>query len=246
MPEVSVKVKNIVKRYGGFTAVAGLSFEMYGGECFGLLGPNGAGKTTTVKMLCCILPITEGEIEVCGLSARENPREIKAMLGVCPQDMSLDPDFNVERNLLVYARYFGIPKHEAKRRADELIRQFHLEDKSGKPIDELSGGLKKRVAIARSLINRPSLLVLDEPSTGLDPQSRRQIWDAVNALKKEGITILLTTHYMEEASMLCDRLIVVDGGRIIEQGTPAGLLAKHACANLEDVYIKLTGKQLRE
>lgn len=243
-----VKVSRLVKRYDGFTAVDGIDFEIAKGECFGLLGPNGAGKTTTVKTVCCILPVTEGDISVDGLSAREYPREIKARIGVCHQENNLDPDFSVFKNLTVYSRYFDIPAEEAKRRAAVLIEQFRLYDKLDRPIDDLSGGLKKRLLIARALINNPSLVILDEPTTGLDPQSKHQIWDEVGKMKSLGTTVILTTHYMEEASLLCDRLIIIDKGKIIESGTPRALIEKHAGkeGTLEEVFLKLTGRQLRE
>jgi len=245
--EPVIQASGLVKRYETLTAVAGIDFEINKGECFGLLGPNGAGKTTTVKMLCCTLPITEGDIRILGLSARERPREIKARLGVCPQEVNLDPDFTVEKNLVVYSRYFDIPAAEARARAKRLIERFHLHEKSGEPIEDLSGGLKKRLLIARSLINEPAIAVLDEPTTGLDPQSKHQIWDEIGLLKRSGTTIVLTTHYMEEASLLCDHLVIMDQGRIIERGRPKELIAQHASGGtLEDVFLKLTGRQLRQ
>jgi len=242
-----VQASGLVKRYGALTAVAGIDFEIDKGECFGLLGPNGAGKTTTVKMLCCTLPISEGDIRILGMSARSRPREIKARLGVCPQEVNLDPDFTVEKNLVVYSRYFDIPPAEARERARRLIERFHLHEKSGEPIEDLSGGLKKRLLIARALINEPDIAVLDEPTTGLDPQSKHQIWDEVGELKRSGTTVILTTHYMEEASLLCDRLLIMDQGLIVERGRPRELVSKHAPGGtLEDVFLKLTGRQLRE
>ncbi|MBI5243226.1 MAG: ABC transporter ATP-binding protein [Elusimicrobia bacterium] len=243
-----IEASKLVKRYGALTAVHGVDFEIQKGECFGLLGPNGAGKTTTVRMLCCTLPITEGDIRILGLSAREHPREIKARLGVCPQEVNLDPDFTVEKNLVVYSRYFDIPEALARRRARALIERFHLDEKSKEPIEDLSGGLKKRLLIARALVNEPAIAVLDEPTTGLDPQSKHQIWDQVGELKRSGTTVILTTHYMEEAALLCDHLIIMDQGRIIERGRPLELIEKHADSGgtLEDVFLKLTGRQLRE
>jgi len=243
-----VKASGLRKNYGELRAVDGIDFEIGRGECFGLLGPNGAGKTTTVKMLTCALPVSGGDITVEGLSVNENPRGIKYLLGVCPQEVNLDPDFSVVKNLIVYSRYFDIPAPEARRRAEELIERFHLHDKLERPVEDLSGGMKKRLLMARALINRPSLLVLDEPTTGLDPQSRRQIWEEVRTMKKNGLTTLLTTHYIEEAELLCDRLVIVDNGRIIEQGTPMQLIQKHLPdgGNLEDVFLKLTGKHLRD
>ena len=244
----AVEARALVKRYGAFTAVAGIDFQIQRGEVFGLLGPNGAGKTTTVRMLCCVAPVTGGEILVHGMNVSAHPREIKALLGVCPQDFNLDPDFSVLDNLLVYSRYFGIPKDEARRRALALLEEFSITSKAGQNIDELSGGQRRRLLLARALINKPKILLLDEPTTGLDPQSRRNIWEEVGRLKAGGTTILLTTHYMDEAQLLCDRLVVVDNGRIIAQGSPAELIQKHLPqgGNLEDVFIKITGRQLRE
>jgi len=247
MPPV-IKVTGLRKYYGELCAVNGIDFEIQRGECFGLLGPNGAGKTTTVKMLTCALPVSGGDIVVEGMSVNKDPRGIKCILGVCPQEMTLDPDFSVLKNLIVYSRYYDIPYDEAKKRAEELINRFHLHDKLERPIEDLSGGLKKRLLMARALINRPKVLVLDEPTTGLDPQSRHQIWDEVRAMKSNGLTTLLTTHYIEEAELLCDRLVIIDNGLIVEQGTPKQLIAKHldGKGNLEDVFLKLTGKHLRD
>ncbi len=246
--EVLIKAAKLNKCYGDLCAVKSIDFEINRGECFGLLGPNGAGKTTTVKMLTCVLPPTSGDLTMGGLSVKTSPRDIKYKLGVCPQEVNLDPDFSVEKNLTVYSRYFDIPKEEARKRARELIDRFHLHDKLERPIEDLSGGLKKRLLIARALINRPEMLVLDEPTTGLDPQSRRQIWDEVTAMKKGGMTILLTTHYIEEAELLCDRLVIIDQGVIIEQGTPRELIDRHmeGGGTLENVFLKLTGRRLRD
>ncbi|MBI4350534.1 MAG: ABC transporter ATP-binding protein [Elusimicrobia bacterium] len=243
-----IKVTDLRKNYGGLRAVNGVDFEIGRGECFGLLGPNGAGKTTTVKMLTCALPLSGGDITVEGMSVNKDPRGIKYILGVCPQEVNLDPDFSVLKNLLVYSRYFDIPYSEARKRAVELIDRFHLHDKLERPIEDLSGGLKKRLLLARALINRPRVLILDEPTTGLDPQSRRQIWDEVRGMKSNGLTTLLTTHYIEEAELLCDRLVIVDAGKIVEQGTPQELILKHldGKGNLEDVFLKLTGRNLRD
>jgi len=248
MPETVVKATALRKCYGDLCAVNGIDFEIGRGECFGLLGPNGAGKTTTVKMLTCALPVSGGDLTVEGFSVKENPRAIKYLLGVGPKEVNLDPDFSVVKNLVVYSRYFDIPRAEAQKRAEELIARFHLHDKLERPVEDLSGGMKKRLLLARALINRPRLLVLDEPTTGLDPQSRRQIWQEVRDMKKNGLTTLLTTHYIEEAELLCDRLVIIDNGRIIEQGTPMQLIEKHLPdgGNLEDVFLKLTGKHLRD
>jgi len=246
--EPVVKAVALAKRYGELTAVAGIDFEIGKGECFGLLGPNGAGKTSTVNMICCVLPITAGDIAIFGLSAREHQRRIKERIGVCPQETNLDPDFSVTQNLTVYARYFDIPADEARRRARDLVERFRLQDKADVCIEDLSGGLKRRLLVARALVNRPDLAVLDEPTTGLDPQSKHQIWGEIEAMKDSGVTVLLTTHYMEEAALLCDRLVIIDQGLIIESGRPCELIEKHAGGRgtLEDVFLKLTGRQLRE
>jgi lipooligosaccharide transport system ATP-binding protein len=246
--ETIIKVSDLRKNYGELRAVDGIDFEIKKGECFGLLGPNGAGKTTTVKMLTCVLPVSGGDITVEGLSVKERPTDIKYILGVCPQEINLDPDFSVFKNLMVYSRYFDIPGNEAGKRSLELIERFHLHDKLERPIEDLSGGLKKRLLIARALINNPRVLVLDEPTTGLDPQSRRQIWEEVRSMKNKGLTTLLTTHYIEEAGFLCDRLVIIDAGKIIERGAPADLIEKHlgGKGTLEDVFLKLTGKNLRD
>ena len=246
--EPIIQARGLVKRYGDLTAVAGIDFDVAPGECFGLLGPNGAGKTSTVHMLSCVLPITAGDITVAGLSAREHPRRIKAMLGVCPQESNLDTDFSVLYNLAAHARCYDIPAAEARRRAEGLVDRFHLRDKADVLVDDLSGGLKKRLLVARALVNEPLVVLLDEPTTGLDPQSKHQIWDEIRDMKASGRTVILTTHYMEEAELLCDRLIIVDLGRIIESGAPQALIAKHlgGQGTLEDVFLKLTGRQLRQ
>ena len=222
-----VTAQNLVKRYGDLAAVDGIDFEIEAGECFGLLGPNGAGKTTTVKMIHAAIPVTGGRLSVFDLDITRSPREIKARIGVCPQDVNLDQDFTVLRNLVVFARYFGIRGSEARRRADELIDFFQLGEKRDRKIESLSGGMKKRLLVVRALINDPRLLILDEPTAGLDPQARHQIWDKIRELRRGGKTIVLTTHYMEEAAALCDRLVIMDRGRIIEQGAPEELIAKH-------------------
>jgi lipooligosaccharide transport system ATP-binding protein len=228
MPETLIQAENLTKKYDDLLAVDGIDFEVFKGECCGFLGPNGAGKTTTIKMVHCVLPVTSGRLAVAGMSVSEKPREIKEMIGVAPQEENLDPDFTVMTNLLVYARYFDIPKREAVKRAENLLKFSQLEEKRNVVIDQLSTGMKRRLILARALINEPQVLLLDEPTTGLDPQARHLIWDKVRSLKKQGVTIILTTHYMEEASELCDRTLIMDSGKIIEEGTPADLIKKHA------------------
>jgi lipooligosaccharide transport system ATP-binding protein len=225
--EVLIRAHNLTKKFGNLTAVDHIDFEVFKGECVGFLGPNGAGKTTTVRMIYCFLPLTEGELSVAGMSVSKQSREIKGMVGVAPQEDNLDPDFTVIKNLLVYARYFDIPKAEASKRAAEQLKFFQLQEKQGVLIDELSTGMKRRLILARALINQPQILLLDEPTTGLDPQARHLVWEEVRALRKRGVTIIITTHYMDEAAALCDRILIMDNGKIIEQGQPAELIKKH-------------------
>jgi lipooligosaccharide transport system ATP-binding protein len=225
--EVLIEASGLTKKYGDVVAVDSIDFRVYRGECVGFLGPNGAGKTTTVRMMYCFLPPTSGELKIAGFSVNTQCRQIKSLVGVAPQEDNLDPDFTVVKNLLVYCRYFDIPIDEALRRADEQLRFFQLEEKRNASIDALSGGMKRRLIFARALINQPQILLLDEPTTGLDPQARHLAWDEVRNLKKKQVTIILTTHYMDEAAALCDRIFIVDKGRIIEEGKPSDLVKKH-------------------
>ncbi len=241
-----IEADKIVKRYGDLTAVDRISFQVRKGECFGFLGPNGAGKSTTMRMIYGFSPLTEGELRVFGLPVDKEMREIKRRIGIVPQEMSLDPDLTVIQNLLIYATYFDIPRKVARERADELLQFTHLEEKKNDPIDRLSGGMKRRLLIARGLINRPEMLVLDEPTTGLDPQSRHLLWDKFRSLKEQGVTTILTTHYMEEAALLCDYVVLIDYGKIIDEGRPSELVQKHAVKDLEELFIKMTGKELRD
>ena len=227
-PEVLIEAQALTKKFGDVTAVDRIDFKVYKGECVGFLGPNGAGKTTTVRMMYCFLPPTLGELKIGGLSVNNQCRQIKSLVGVAPQEDNLDPDFTVIKNLTVYCRYFDIPKDEALKRANEQLKFFQLEEKCNVPIAALSGGMKRRLIFARALINQPQILLLDEPTTGLDPQARHLAWDEVRELKKRGVTIILTTHYMDEAAVLCDRVLIVDKGKIIEEGKPAELVKKHA------------------
>jgi lipooligosaccharide transport system ATP-binding protein len=224
MPVHIVEVSALHKSYGPLAAVDGISFAVRKGECFGLLGPNGAGKTTTIRMLYGYTPRDAGRLELFGLDIDRDLREIKRRIGICQQEDSLDPDLSVRDNLVGFARYFAIPRTEAEQRADGLLHFFALENRAASGIRILSGGLKRRLMLARALVNRPDLLILDEPTTGLDPQSRQLLWDKLAELKGEGLTILLTTHYMEEAARLCDRLVIVDHGKILVEGAPATLV----------------------
>lgn len=227
MQQPAVKAENLTKKYREFTAVNGINFSIPLQECFGFLGPNGAGKTTTVKMMYGFSPVTGGSLEVLGLDVMRFPREVKARLGVVPQEDNLDPELTVEENLLVYASYFGIPRREAKARAKELLGFVELEEKTGTPVEQLSGGMKRRLTIARALVHRPELLLLDEPTTGLDPQARRLVWQRLRQLKTQGVTMVLTTHYMEEAEQLCDRLVVMERGNVLDEGGPDELIRRH-------------------
>ncbi|MEE9552783.1 MAG: ABC transporter ATP-binding protein [candidate division Zixibacteria bacterium] len=222
-----IEAKSISKQYGDLTAVDNIDFTINEGETFGFLGPNGAGKTTTMKMIYCFIRVSSGTLSVFGMDVAEKPREIKALLGVIPQEDSLDPDLTVYGNLITYSRYYEVPKHEAETRAEALMKMVSLTEKKDVIIEDLSGGMKRRLLIARGLINNPKILILDEPTVGLDPQGRHLIWAKLNELKKSGITIIITTHYMEEASRLCDRLIIMNNGRILDLGSPDELVKKH-------------------
>lgn len=223
MPPI-ILAEGLRKNYAALKAVDDVNFSVQSGECFGLLGPNGAGKTTSIRMLYGYTPRDGGRLELFGLDLDSHLRQIKARIGICQQEDSLDPDLSVRENLVGYARYFSIPKRVAMQRSDELLAFFALETRAGDNIRDLSGGLKRRLMLARALVNQPDLLILDEPTVGLDPQSRQLLWDKLAELKQGGLTILLTTHYMEEAERLCDRLVIVDHGRILVEGAPADLI----------------------
>lgn len=222
-----IEVRDLIKKYNGFTAVAGINFQVRRGECFGILGPNGAGKSSTVKMIYCFSPVTAGEISVLGMDVLSRPREIKARLGVVAQENNLDPDLTALQNLVSYAGFYRIPSAEARERAMELLGFFDLEKWANHKVDDLSGGMKRKLTIARGLINRPEVLILDEPTTGLDPQARHVVWQQMNSLRERGVTLLLTTHYLDEAQHLCDRLIIMHRGAIVEEGSPGDLVAQH-------------------
>jgi lipooligosaccharide transport system ATP-binding protein len=228
VPQPVIVAADLVKRYGEFAAVDGLSFEVAPGESFGLLGPNGAGKSTTMRMIGAVSARTDGELSILGLDPDRHGPDIRSQLGVVPQADNLDAELRVRENLLVYGRYFGLPRRTVAERADELLRFAQLEDRATAKVDALSGGMKRRLTIARALINDPRILLLDEPTTGLDPQARHILWDRLFRLKEQGKTLVLTTHYMDEAEQLCDRLIVVDQGRIMAEGTPAELIRRHS------------------
>jgi lipooligosaccharide transport system ATP-binding protein len=299
-----IEARNLTKTYGDLVAVDDVSFDIFPGECYGILGPNGAGKTTTIRMIYGFSPTTAGELTIFGLDLKRHLRAIKSRIGVCQQENNLDPDLNLLQNLEVFGRFFNLTGRQAREKARALLEFMALDHRKDAKAMELSGGMTRRMVLARALINDPELLILDEPTTGLDPQSRHQVWERLEELKKRGLTILLTTHYMDEASRLCDRLLIMDHGRILVEGKPADLIrqyvgqdvieiaepdaalrayvetrrlqhedfghrmiiyegnggslyheiSKHYCqegcilrmATLEDVFLKLTGRELRE
>lgn len=241
----AVFAKGLIKDYNSIRAVNGVDFEIHSSECFGFLGPNGAGKTTVMRIISCFMPPTTGTVRVFGMDVMEQPSQIKARLGVMPQEDNLDPDLSVLENLIVYSRYFDIPKKKAMEKARTLLSFVELEDKSDVNIKRLSGGMKRRLLLARALVNDPELLILDEPTTGLDPHSRRAVWEKLDRLKSDGATLVLTTHYMEEAELVCDRVAIMDTGRIVEVDSPRSLMERHG-GNLEHVYLKLTGRSLAD
>jgi lipooligosaccharide transport system ATP-binding protein len=235
MAKAIISARKLYKRYKDLVAVDHIDFEISEGETFGFLGPNGAGKTTTMKMLYCFILPDGGKLEVDGFDVIKNPRQVKAILGVVHQEDSLDPDLSVKENLITYARYFDIPVKISNPRADQLIEMMSLTEKKDTVIEELSGGMKRRLMIIRGLINNPRILILDEPTTGLDPQARHLVWQKLRALKKSGITIILTTHYMEEAAQLCDRLVMMHNSRIIAAGTPDSLIADYVSRDVVEI-----------
>ncbi|WP_306304858.1 ABC transporter ATP-binding protein [Piscicoccus intestinalis] len=232
-----VRAVGLRKGFGTVEAVRGIDVEVERGEVFGFLGPNGAGKSSTMRMIATTSPISGGVLEVLGMDPATRGPQIRARLGVCPQDDTLDTELSVRENLTVYGRYFGLSRGTVRERADELLAFAHLSERAGARVDELSGGMRRRLTIARSLMNRPDLLLLDEPTTGLDPQARHALWDQLYRLKQAGVTQVLTTHYMDEAEQLCDRLVIMDGGRIVAAGTPAELIARHCTREVAEVRL---------
>ena len=222
--DVLVRARRLTKTFGDFVAVDGIDVDVRRGEAFGFLGPNGAGKSSTMRMIGCVSPPSGGDLQVLGLDPRTDGPRIRARLGVVPQRDTLDEELTVRENLVVYARYFGIAKPAALAKADELLDFAQLTERAGSKVEPLSGGMKRRLTIARSLVNDPEILLLDEPTTGLDPQARHVLWDRLFRLKRQGVTLVLTTHYMDEAEQLCDRLVVMDGGRIVAEGSPRALI----------------------
>ena len=228
MPEVLVRARGLTKRFGSFTAVDGINFDLFRGEAFGFLGPNGAGKSSTMRMLGCVSPPTTGDLTILGGDPVRDGPAIRSRLGVVPQEDTLDNELTVRENLLVYGRYFGLPRKLINERTDQLLDFVQLTERAGNQVDPLSGGMKRRLTIARSLINDPDILILDEPTTGLDPQARHVVWDRLFSLKQRGVTLILTTHYMDEAEQLCDRLVVMDHGTIAAEGAPRDLIARYS------------------
>jgi len=222
--DILVRARGLTKRFGDFTAVDGIDFELRRGEAFGFLGPNGAGKSSTMRMLGCVSPPSGGELTILGLDPVADGSRIRARLGVVPQEDTLDVELTVQENLLIYGRYFGLPRQVIRERTARLLDFVQLSDRATDHVEPLSGGLKRRLTIARSLINEPDILLLDEPTTGLDPQARHVVWDRLFRLKQQGVTLILTTHYMDEAEQLCDRLVVMDHGRIAAEGSPRELI----------------------
>jgi lipooligosaccharide transport system ATP-binding protein len=221
-----ITAKDLTKKFNDFTAVDGITFNINEGECFGILGPNGAGKTSTVKMINCVSPVTSGELKVDGNTVSVDSREIRKITGVMPQEVNLDNDLTVYENLIIFSQFFDIPKAVGKKRIKELLKFIELETKANNRIDELSTGMKRRLLIARALINEPKLIIADEPTTGLDPQARHLIWQRLRQLKLKGVTLILTTQYMEEAEQLCDRLVIMYKGKVLKEGVPKDLIEK--------------------
>ena len=242
--EALVHARGLTKRFGDFVAVAGVDFEVRRGEVFGFLGPNGAGKTSTMRMISCVSPPTAGELRVLDLDPATQGPEIRSRIGVVPQEDNLDTELSVWDNFIIYGRYFGLPRPLLRERAEELLEFARLTERRHDRVDPLSGGMKRRLTIARSLINDPEVVLLDEPTTGLDPQARHLLWDRLYGLKRRGVTLILTTHYMDEAEQLCDRLVVMDEGRIVDEGSPRQLIERHVTA--EVVELRFADHDLQE
>jgi lipooligosaccharide transport system ATP-binding protein len=249
-----VHARGLVKRFGELVAVDGVDFDVERGEAFGFLGPNGAGKTSTMRMIGCVSPPSGGTLSILGLDPVTNGADIRARLGVAPQHDTLDTELTVRENIIIYGRYFGLPRNELGKRADELIDFVQLSERANDKVEPLSGGMKRRLTIARSLVNDPEVLLLDEPTTGLDPQARHTVWDRLFRLKQRGVTLILTTHYMDEAEQLCDRLVVMDKGKIAAEGSPQELIQRYSTREVvelrfrgenrpEEVAAELTSRQ---
>ncbi|MGY2703088.1 MULTISPECIES: ATP-binding cassette domain-containing protein [unclassified Nocardioides] len=234
-PDSMIFASGLRKSFGSFEAVRGIDVDVRRGEAFGFLGPNGAGKSSTMRMVAAVSPVTGGTLRILGLDPATDGPEIRARIGVCPQEDTLDNELTVSDNLFVYGRYFGLPRKEVRERVEELLEFVQLTEKARSMVEDLSGGMKRRLTIARSLINRPEVLLLDEPTTGLDPQARHVVWDRLFRLKQQGVTIVLTTHYMDEAEQLSDRLVVMDKGVIVAEGSPLTLIAEHSTREVAEL-----------
>ncbi|GCD88711.1 ABC transporter [Nocardioides sp. LS1] len=230
-----IHAQGLRKSFGDFEAVRGIDVDVRRGEAFGFLGPNGAGKSSTMRMIAAVSPVSGGELRVIGLDPDTDGPAVRSRLGVCPQEDTLDTELTVRDNLFVYGRYFGLPRKEVRSRVEELLEFVQLTEKADAMVEDLSGGMKRRLTIARSLINKPDLLLLDEPTTGLDPQARHVVWDRLFRLKQQGVTLVLTTHYMDEAEQLCDRLVVMDKGLIVAEGSPLSLIREHSTREVAEL-----------
>ena len=230
-----IHAEGLRKSFGSFEAVRGIDVQVRAGESFGFLGPNGAGKSSTMRMIAAVSPISGGNLRILGMDPAVDGPSIRARIGVCPQEDTLDTELNVRDNLYIYGRYFGLPRAEVSQRCDELLEFVQLTDKAKAKVEMLSGGMKRRLTIARSLINKPDILLLDEPTTGLDPQARHVVWDRLFRLKQQGVTLVLTTHYMDEAEQLCDRLVVMDKGVIVAEGSPLDLIRQHSTREVAEL-----------
>jgi lipooligosaccharide transport system ATP-binding protein len=237
-----ISARGLRKRFGDFEAVRGIDVEVARGEAFGFLGPNGAGKSSTMRMIAAVSPISAGSLHILGLDPATDGPAIRARIGVCPQEDTLDTELTVRDNLYVYGRYFGLPRKEVRQRVDELLEFVQLTEKADAMVDDLSGGMKRRLTIARSLVNRPDMLLLDEPTTGLDPQARHVVWERLFRLKQQGVTLVLTTHYMDEAEQLCDRLVVMDKGLIVAEGSPLSLIREHSTREVAELRFGVAGE----
>ncbi|MGF1645494.1 MAG: ABC transporter ATP-binding protein [Kineosporiaceae bacterium] len=245
-PAVAVRARDLVKRFGDRVAVAGIDLQVAAGESVGILGPNGAGKSSTMRMIGCVSAPSGGTLEVLGLDpGRDGPR-IRARIGVVPQRDTLDEELTVRQNLTTYARYFGIASRPARLRAGELLDFVQLSDRADSLVEPLSGGMKRRLTVARALVNEPDLLLLDEPTTGLDPQARHALWERLYRLRERGVTLVLTTHYMDEAEQLCDRIVVMDGGRVVAEGSPAGLVARYSSREVLELRLDAPDREIHE
>ncbi len=230
-----IRARDLRKSFGDFEAVRGIDVDVQRGESFGFLGPNGAGKSSTMRMIAAVSPVSGGELSILGMDPAVDGPSIRGRIGVCPQEDTLDTELNVRDNLYIYGRYFGIPRAEVRQRCDELLEFVQLTERAKAKVESLSGGMKRRLTIARSLINRPDVLLLDEPTTGLDPQARHVVWDRLFRLKQQGVTLVITTHYMDEAEQLCDRLVVMDKGLIVAEGSPLQLIREHSTREVAEL-----------